>query len=105
MVATSAHDGRGLDKLLAAVEAGLLATCSRVDCVLPYSCAALLAEVHKTGTIEVEDYVDDGTRIVAYVPASLRNRLEKASTRFEGDAMPAPIKAEANRKASRFEGR
>ena len=40
--------------------------------------AALLAEVHKTGTISTEEYVDKGTRLVAAVPLSLRNRLEKA---------------------------
>ena len=89
VVATSARDGRGLDRLLAGIEAGLLATCSRVDCVLPYACAALLAEVHKTGTIETEEYVDDGTRLVAYVPPSLRNRLEKACSKFESDVAAA----------------
>ena len=47
IVATSARDGRGLDKLLAAVEASLLAMSTKVDCILPYAEAALLAEVHK----------------------------------------------------------
>lgn len=47
IVATSARDGRGLDKLLAAVEASLLAMSNKVDCILPYAEAALLAEVHK----------------------------------------------------------
>ena len=103
VVAVSARDGRGLDKLLASVEAGLLAQCSRVDCVLPYSCAALLAEVHKTGTIEVEEYVADGTRLVAYVPGSLRNRLEKAASVFEVDIEAAPrATPEAGDKKSRL---
>ena len=50
----------------------------RIDCVLPYQEAALLAEAHKTSTITTEDYVEDGTRLVAYVPPSLRNRIERA---------------------------
>ena len=50
----------------------------RIDCVLPYPEAALLAEAHKTSTITTEDYVEDGTRLVAYVPPSLRNRIERA---------------------------
>ena len=86
IVATSARDGRGLDKLLTAVEAALLATCSKVDCVLPYAEAALLAEVHKTGTITTEEYVDIGTHIVAYVPSSLRNRLERAASDFSSES-------------------
>ena len=89
VVATSARDGRGLDKLLAALEESLLALSSRIECVLPYAESALLAEVHKAGTIESEEYVEDGTDLVAYVPSSLRNRLgracEQAGTRFEAD--------------------
>ena len=46
--------------------------------MLPYAEAALLAEVHKTGTIVTEEYVDDGTRVVAFAPRSLRGRLRKA---------------------------
>jgi hypothetical protein len=93
IVATSSRDGRGIDKLLRAVEEILLALSTRVECVrtrptrprlpsrrfslpplthtayalfgrcvLPYADAALLAEVHKSGTIETEEYVSDGKR-------------------------------------------
>jgi len=81
IVATSSRDGRGIDKLLRAVEEILLALSTRVECVLPYADAALLAEVHKSGTIETEEYVSDGTRLVAFVPVSLRNRLATACER------------------------
>jgi len=85
-----AKDGRGLDKMKAAVESLLLALSSKVECVLPYSEAALLAAVHKTGTIISEEYADDGTALVAFVPASLRNRMGKACERagnaFEQEA-------------------
>ena len=90
LVATSARDGRGMEKLKAAVEAELLAICSRIECILPYAEAALLAETHKVGTIQSEEYAEDGTRLVAYVPASLRNRIatacELAGTSFEDEA-------------------
>ena len=95
VVATSAADGRGLDKLKAALEAALLALSSKIQCVLPYSESALLAEAHKAGTIESEEYVEDGTRLVAYVPPSLRNRVQRAcelaGTEFviEGEAAAA----------------
>lgn len=90
IVATSARDGRGLDKLLSAIETALLATMSKVDCVLPYAEAALLAEVHKTGTIVSEEYVDDGTHLVSYVPTSLRNRIEKRAISFSAES---PVEA------------
>jgi len=78
VVATSARDGRGLEKLQAAIERALLRAATEVDCVIPYAEAALLAELHKTSTISTEEYVEKGTRVVAHVPRSLRNRLEKA---------------------------
>ena len=78
MVAVSARDGRGLDKLKAAVEKQLLAMSIKVECVLPYAEAGLLAAVHKVGSIQTEEFVDAGTSLVAFVPASLRNRLEAA---------------------------
>ena len=78
MVAVSARDGRGLDKLKAAVETQLLAMSIKVECVLPYAEAGLLAAVHKVGSIQTEEFVDAGTSLVAFVPASLRNRLEAA---------------------------
>ena len=78
VLAISARDGRNLDKLRKEIEAVLVRMSIQVECVLPYAEAALLAEVHKTGTISTEEYVDKGTRLVAAVPLSLRNRLEKA---------------------------
>ena len=39
----------------------------------------------QAGTIDVEEYVEDGTHVVAYVPTSLRNRLEKAATSFSDE--------------------
>lgn len=109
VVATSARDGRGLDKLQDAVENALLKvrlqrisrlihlarraffgqlTCAssmccsqmaiEINCVLPYAEAALLAELHKSSTITCEEYVEEGTKVAAHVPFSLRNRIEKA---------------------------
>lgn len=142
VVATSARDGRGLDKLMSAMEVALLACCSKVDCVLPYAQAALLAEVHKVccsptshgvtaffvsalliaycttrgrvlpfvtlaqaGTIALEEYVDDGTHLIAYVPISLRNRLEKAASIFSGEQpkrrKAPPVVSGSHRRVSR----
>ena len=93
MVATSALDGRGLGKLKEAVEAALQRLAVKVDCVVPYAEAALLAEVRATSTISEEDFVEQGTRFVAYVPPDLRNRLDKvcraAGTPFKGSPLEA----------------
>lgn len=87
LVAISAKDGRGMAKLLTALEDALLALQVPIDCVLPYSEAALVAEVKRSGTVEREEYTAAGTAIAARVPVSVRNRIEKAcqaaSTHFE----------------------
>ena len=49
IIATSARDGRGLEKLKAAVESTLLSLSIRIDCVLPYAESALLADVRMNG--------------------------------------------------------
>uniref|UniRef100_A0A7S4H8F6 Hflx-type G domain-containing protein n=1 Tax=Guillardia theta TaxID=55529 RepID=A0A7S4H8F6_GUITH len=79
-VATSAKSGDGLAELLDIVEEALLQLSVMIECLLPYSASDLLAEIHKVGTIIQEDFQESGTRVVAYVPPSLRNKLEKYST-------------------------
>ena len=51
----------------------------RVECRVPYAAGELLAEVHKTGTVVEAEYEPAGTRVVAFVPPSLRNRLKRYS--------------------------
>mmetsp|Transcript_143677 Transcript_143677/g.264890 ORF Transcript_143677/g.264890 Transcript_143677/m.264890 type:complete len:608 (+) Transcript_143677:2-1825(+) len=85
VVTASAHDGRGLEELRMAIEEELLKSCNRVDCLLPFAEGALLAEVHKAGTIVLEDYVFDGVHLIAYVPFSLRNRLAKVARSFSDE--------------------
>ena len=57
----------------------LLRLAVRVECRVPYAAGELLAEVHKTGTVVEEEYEPAGTRVVAFVPPSLRNRLKRYS--------------------------
>ena len=66
-----------IDTLLETVEQALLQLTVVVECVIPYSAGDLLSEVHKVGTIIDEDYREEGTHVTAYVPPSLRNKLEK----------------------------
>ena len=77
VVATSAKKSLNIDTLLETVEQALLQLTVVVECVIPYSAGDLLSEVHKVGTIIDEDYREEGTHVTAYVPPSLRNKLEK----------------------------
>jgi len=76
-VATSALHGQGLNRLMQLIERELLELSSKVECMLPYSAGDLLHEIHKTGTVVTEAYVEAGTRVVAYVPPSLAGRLQR----------------------------
>jgi GTP-binding protein HflX len=86
LVATSAVDGSGVDKLLSTIEKTLQDLATKVDCVIPYREAWALNQVHTSGTVETEEYLEDGTRVVAYVPPSLRNRLKKIAAVFSEES-------------------
>ena len=43
---------------------------------MPYKYGEFLAKIHKVGTVLEEDFAESGTRIVAYLPPSLRNKLQ-----------------------------
>lgn len=75
VVVTAAKTGAGIDDLLADVERTLRLLSVEVECVVPYAEGQLLAEVHRDGTIDVEEFREDGTYLVAHVPRSLGNRL------------------------------
>merc|ERR1719313_1236995 len=101
VVATSALDGRGLGKLKAAIEAALLRMAIEIDCVVPYAQAALVAEVRATSTISAEEYVEEGTRVVAYVPVDLRNRLATACAAAETPFSAADAPATSSKPPSK----
>jgi len=75
-VATSARTGAGLEELLDMVELALLQQTVLVETTLPYKAGEFLGKIHKVGTILEEEYAEAGTKIVAYLPPSLRNKLQ-----------------------------
>lgn len=58
------------------MEQALLSLNAMVSCLVPYSKGDLLNEIHKVGTIVEEEFLGEGTRVVAYVPPSLRGKLK-----------------------------
>uniref|UniRef100_A0A7S0THY0 Uncharacterized protein n=1 Tax=Hemiselmis andersenii TaxID=464988 RepID=A0A7S0THY0_HEMAN len=77
VVRASSKTGEGLGELMEAVEQALLSLNAMVSCLVPYAKGDLLNDIHTVGTIVEEEFVEEGTRVVAYVPPSLRGRLKE----------------------------
>jgi len=98
-ICTSARSGSGVEDLLEMVELALLQTSVLVECTVPYSAGDFLAKIHKVGTVLEEEYATSGTRIVAYLPPSLRNKLQAEKLIVKGQSGFSPrlerLRAEA----------
>ena len=71
-VRISAKTGQGTDRLLEIIEDLLQKNRRYVEGVISYSDGKLLADVHKYGTVIEEEYAEEGIRIKAYLPESVR---------------------------------
>ena len=60
----------------------------------------VLAEIRKVGTVVEEAYGPSGTQLVAYVPQSLRNRLQLGGFARRDGAPRAPKKSKRERRAA-----
>ena len=67
-VAVSAKDGTGVDNLLRCISDALVQQFAALDVVIPYNRGDLVAQFHQFGTIESEDYEEDGTHILGHMP-------------------------------------
>ena len=99
-VRTSALHGKGIDELLGTVEKLLIERSVQVECRIPYSAGDVLAEIRKVGTVVEEAYGPSGTQLVAYVPQSLRNRLQLGGFARRDGAPRAPKKSKRERRAA-----
>ena len=64
-----------------------------VECTVPYKYGEFLAKIHKVGTVLEEDFAESGTRIVAYLPPSLRNKLQAPARPPSATRQALPIEA------------
>lgn len=76
----SALTGAGIAELRERIDQMLPRPEVQVDLVVPYSRGDLVSRVHAEGEIDSIDYVEEGTRLVARVGASLAAELESACT-------------------------
>lgn len=74
-VLVSARTGEGVDALREAVESALPAPHERVDVLIPWDRGDLVDRIHRFGEIESDEYLADGTRLVARVHADLAAEL------------------------------
>ena len=67
-VAVSAKDGTGIDALLKCISETLMQQFTSLDVIIPYSHGELVAQFHQFGTIEYEEFEEQGTHIRGHMP-------------------------------------
>ncbi len=76
-VAISARTGKGISKLVEALEMALSSWRLRSHFQIPASESALIAEIHRVGHVLELHYEGDNALIVAHVPPELAQKLER----------------------------
>ena len=76
-VRISAKTGEGLDRLLDAIEENLPMRSMRVRLLLPFAESGLEAEIRRSGTVESEEYTENGFMLTASIPPGLSGALSR----------------------------
>ncbi len=76
-IVISANTGAGLDRLKAEIAKRVQKLRTRVELVVPYEKGAALNLLHKEGQILEEEYLAEGTRVVAMLDGALHQRALK----------------------------
>lgn len=79
-VPISALTGQGMSELLGRLEQVLDEDMVLIDVLLPYQRGDLLGLIHQRGMVLSEAHLENGTAVVARVPASIRPRFDEFST-------------------------
>ncbi len=75
-VFVSAYTGEGVDELRRRIDAALPVPDLEVTVVVPYDRGELVAELHERNRVLGTEYVEDGTRVHAYVSGETLAKLE-----------------------------
>ena len=76
-VLISTYTGEGLETLQSKVAEILMrSTLTRCELLVPYERGALIGEMRRTGFIESEEFLDNGTLVVAYLPVGMARRRD-----------------------------
>jgi GTP-binding protein HflX len=76
-IVISAATGAGLDRLTAEIGKRVQKLRAKVELIVPYDKGAALSLLHKEGQILEEEYLPEGTRVVAMLDGSLHQRALK----------------------------
>ena len=71
----SAREGRGLEALKAEISRRVAALRHRAELVIPYDRGNVLSLIHGKGQVVEEEYLAEGTRVVALLDAALYQRI------------------------------
>ena len=71
----SAREGRGLEALKAEISRRVAALRHRAELVIPYDRGNVLSLIHGKGQVVEEEYLAEGTRVVALLDAALYQRV------------------------------
>jgi GTPase len=74
--AISSRTGFGIPSLLAAIEAALPRPNVEIHAVIPFNRGDLISAIHERGEIISEEYLPEGTSIIARVDGSLARKIE-----------------------------
>ncbi len=75
-VRISANSGAGVDRLLAVIEENLPVKTKRVKLLLPFSQSGLAAQIRRDGTVENEEYTENGLMLTAQIPPVMNDLLK-----------------------------
>ena len=73
----SARNGTGVENLLSQIAVLLAAQQEKLQVNIPFSRRDLVAALHRSGRVVSEDVIDEGYRVVAYVPQAVAGRVRK----------------------------
>jgi GTP-binding protein HflX len=76
----SAHQGEGIDALVARIEESLPVPEETVDVVLPYQRGDLVDRIHRLGTIVELEHTGEGTHVVAHLHPGLAAEVRSAAS-------------------------
>lgn len=76
-VKISAKNGEGIEDLLKAIEENLPVRVKKVELLLPFDKAGLVAEIRKSATLLSEEYVADGISVSAIVDEKLWHKVKE----------------------------
>ena len=76
-IVISAQTGAGLDRLVLEIGKRVQKMRAKVELVVPYDKGAALSLLHREGQVLEEEYLVEGTRVVAMLDASLHQRALK----------------------------